>query len=155
MGKVQIVKFFDCRGMIYQHICPPQQKINCEYNATILRQLLGHIHRKCLELVNNWILHQDNAPHHKAHSIAEFWEERNVKVMERLPYSLDLASCDFWLFPVLKKALRGRQFHSGRELLTATQTFFNCLLESQFHKTFEDKWKVGTQSCILNRGRDF
>ncbi len=30
---------------------------NSEYYVTILKQLLAHIRRKCLELVSNWILH--------------------------------------------------------------------------------------------------
>ncbi len=59
--------------------------------------------------------------------------------MEHPLHSLDLALCDFWLFPALKKALRKWQFRSDRELLIATQIFFNHLPESQFHKTFEEK----------------
>ncbi len=55
----------------------------------------------------------------------------------------------------LKKALRGWQFCSDRELLTVTQTFFNPLLESQFCKTFEDKWSERMQKCILSRGHYF
>ncbi len=64
-------------------------------------------------------------------------------------YSPDL---DFWLFSTLKKAFRGRKFYSDRELLTATQTFFNHLLESQFGKTFADKCPECAQNCILSRG---
>ncbi len=60
--------------------------------------------------------------------------------MEHPPSNLDLTPCDFWLFPVFKKALSGWQFCSYRELLTATQTFFNHLQECRFCKTFEDNW---------------
>ncbi len=69
-------------------------------------QLLGHIHRKCLELVNNWILYQDNTPPCKGRCIIEFLEEHNIKVIEQPPYSVDLDLCYFWLFPTLKKAIR-------------------------------------------------
>ncbi len=37
MGKVQLEVFFDCRGMIYQQICPPRQRINRKYYTTILK----------------------------------------------------------------------------------------------------------------------
>ncbi len=75
--------------------------------------------------------------------------------MEHPPCSLDLTPCDFWLFPVLKKALRRQQFYSNWELLAATETFFNYLPESQFRKTFEDQWPECMQNCILSRGRYF
>ncbi len=63
-----------------------------------------------------------------------------------------LTTFDFWLFFALMKTLRWRQFRSDQELLTATQTFFNHILESI---TFEDKWQEYTQKCILRRGRYF
>ncbi len=65
--------------------------------------MLVHILRKHRELVNNWILHQDNMPLHMAHYVTEFLDEP----MEHPRYSLDLAPCNFWLFLALKKALRG------------------------------------------------
>jgi hypothetical protein len=33
-----------------------------------------------------------------------------VKTLEHLPYSPDLASADFYLFPLLKSASKGRRF---------------------------------------------
>ncbi len=50
---------------------------------------------------------------------------------------------------------RGWQFHSVRDLLTTTQTFFNHLPGSQFHETFDDKWPGCMQKCILSRGSYF
>ncbi len=41
-GKVQLVVFFDCKGMIYQHIRPTQQRINNEYYITVIKRLLSH-----------------------------------------------------------------------------------------------------------------
>ncbi len=58
--------FSNSRGMIYQYICPPLQRINDEYYTTIFKQLLVRICRQCLTLVNSWILLQDNLPPHKA-----------------------------------------------------------------------------------------
>ncbi len=51
-------------------------------------------------------------------------------------------------FSALKKAFRGRQFCSDQELLTATQIFFNHLLEFQFCKTFDDKRPKPMQKCF-------
>ncbi len=74
--------FFDCSGKICQHICPPQQRINGEYYTTILKQLLVHIRRKCLEMDNNRNPHQDNMLPHKAHCVTEFLEEHKIEVMD-------------------------------------------------------------------------
>ncbi len=61
-------------------------------------ELLVHIRRKCPELVNNWILHQNNTPAHKAHCVAEFPEEHNVEVMKHP--SLQYRPCPIWLMVV-------------------------------------------------------
>ncbi len=42
-------------------------------------------------------------------------EEHSLEVMKHTSYSLNIAPCKFWLFPALKKALRGWQFHSDRD----------------------------------------
>jgi len=36
------------------------------------------------------------------------------------PYSPDLAPCDFWAFPTLKRQLRGKRFSSDDEVRNAT-----------------------------------
>ncbi len=125
--KVQLM-VFACNGIIHQHICPPQQRIHGKYYTTILKQLLVHIYRKLPKLVNIWMLHYDNTPPHKAYCITKF--------LGTSPYSTGFASCDFWLFPTPKKALRGWRLCPDQELLTTTQTFFNHLSKSQFRKTF-------------------
>ncbi len=30
-GKVLLISFFDCHGLVYQHYCPPKTRINAEY----------------------------------------------------------------------------------------------------------------------------
>ncbi len=80
-----------------------------------------HSLRKCPELVNNWTLHQENAPLHKAFYVTELLEENNIEVMEHPPVQSRSCPCDFWLFLTLKKALKGQQFFSGWKLLTATK----------------------------------
>ena len=43
-------------------------------------------------------------------SIRRFLAERNVTVVDHPPYSLDLAPCDFFLFPKLKEVIKGVRF---------------------------------------------
>jgi hypothetical protein len=54
---------------------------------------------------NNWILH-DNAPAHKALSAKQFLAKKYMTEMKHPPYSTDLATNDFWMFPKIKSALK-------------------------------------------------
>jgi transposase len=77
----------------------------------ILKVLHEAVHRKRPELwPNDWILHHHNAPAHKALSVKQFLAQKSITEMERPQYSHDLAPKDFWLFPKIKSALKGRRF---------------------------------------------
>jgi len=58
---------------------------------------------------NDWILHSDNAPVHKALSVKKFLTQKSITEMEHLPYSPNLAPNDFWLFSKIKSALKGEK----------------------------------------------
>ncbi len=44
-GKVMLITFFDCRGMVYQNVCPPKMWISKEYYTVLLERLLNRISR--------------------------------------------------------------------------------------------------------------
>lgn len=50
-----------------------------------------------------------------------------LELLERLLYSPDLASCDYHLFPNLKKILGGRRFQSNEEIIDAVNIHFEEL----------------------------
>ena len=56
-----------------------------------------------------WLLNQDNVPCHMSLSIQQFLAAKSIPVM-RLPYSPELAPCDFWLFPKLERTMKGKRF---------------------------------------------
>jgi hypothetical protein len=58
------------------------------------------------------VLHHDNAPAHTVLSIIEFLAKKNIPTFPHLPYSPDLALCDFYffLFPELKSKLKSHHF---------------------------------------------
>jgi transposase len=58
----------------------------------------------------SWIVLQDNAPAHNALAVKQFLADKCISVLEPPPNSLDLAPCDFYLFPKLENALKGTQF---------------------------------------------
>ena len=63
--------------------------------------------------------HHDNAPAQTARWTKEFLKKSALEMIEHPPYSPDLAPYDFWLFPTLKRYLKGRRFESETELLAA------------------------------------
>jgi len=51
-------------------------------------------------------LHHDNAPAHSTALVqAFFFAKHHIAQVCQLPYSPDLAPCDFWLFPKAKIAV--------------------------------------------------
>jgi hypothetical protein len=51
-----------------------------------------------------------NAPYHTSVLTQNFWAKDKMAVIPHPPYSLDLAPCDFFLFPKMKLKLKGCQF---------------------------------------------
>ncbi|GFS57210.1 histone-lysine N-methyltransferase SETMAR [Trichonephila clavipes] len=61
------------------------------YTTKCLPEILQEVNVKGL------MLHHDNVPSHTAGLTVEFLKQKQIKVIEHPPYSLDLAMCDFWL----------------------------------------------------------
>jgi hypothetical protein len=61
-------------------------------------------------LHDKWFLHHDNAPVNDMLRFREFPEKNYITKLDQPPYFLDLAPCDFWLFPKLKNVLKGQKF---------------------------------------------
>ena len=89
------------------------------------------------------LFHQDNAPAHTAQKTITKITELKYELLQRPPYSPDLAPSDFWLFPHLKKFLRGKHFSSNEEFIAVVEEYFAGLAESHFHagiNKLEDRW---------------
>ena len=65
---------------------------------------------------NSWILHHNNAPAHMALSVREFLATKQITVLEHPVYSPDLAPSDSFLFPKIKKILKGRHFDDNDDI---------------------------------------
>jgi hypothetical protein len=67
------------------------------------------------------LLHHDNARPLIARATQERIQELQWELLERPPYSLDLAPCDFHLFGLLKNHLSGKCFADDEEIETEVQ----------------------------------
>ena len=88
--------------------------------------------KKRAPLLPTMLFHHDNAPSHQASTTQETIDRRSIEVLGHSPYSPDLAPCDFFLFPTLKKILRGRQFDDVADLQRAVQSAIASLGTSAY-----------------------
>jgi len=55
-------------------------------------------------------LHHNNAPAHSTALLQAVLAKHHITQVYQPPYSPNLATCNFWLFPKLKSLLKGRRF---------------------------------------------
>ena len=72
-------------------------------------KLFRWFRRLQLWATGDWQLQHNNMPAHVSH-LMKFFGETSNHPGDSAPYSPDLASCDFLLFPKLKSPLKGRDF---------------------------------------------
>ena len=91
-----MIAFFDIRGIGHVHWVFEGHTVNKVYYKQVLT---NHRERVWTEMWKNssWVLHQDNAPGHNALYVKTFLTKHKITVLEHLPYSPDLAPCDFFI----------------------------------------------------------
>ncbi len=156
-----MITFWNQKGMIYQHVIL-NKKINgkkfradSQHYLQVLKTLRWYNNKKRLKLENWWTLHHDNARPHTAHIVQEYLELHNIEVLSHSSYLLDLAMCDFWIFPMLKKVLCGCHFVSDNGVVTALHTSFNSLDRADFQKMMVVKWAECIKQYIKLWGQYF
>ena len=73
-----------------------------------------------------------------------------IKTVPRPPYSPDLASCDFWLFP----KLRGCRYETIEEMKEAVTKVIDMLMQEDIHGAFQ-KLLERYNKCIRAGGDSF
>ena len=119
--------FFNSSGPIVQVPCPFGHTVTGRfYKNSVLKKVKEFYNKK--RPSKGWsgvhFLH-DNASSHKCEVVTSFLVSEKVKVLYYPPYSPDRRSCDFFLFPRLKKMLSRNKYTSRSSLGSA---IFQCLL---------------------------
>ena len=129
--------------------------MNQVYYKNVLTTLRERVRRRRPDMWKNasWILHHDNAPAHNALSVKRYLLKNNIPVMEHPPYTLDLAPCDFFLFPKIKSALKGARFESMDEVKAKATQLLNSLTQDDPQHCFQ-QWKIHMERC-RNQGGDY
>jgi transposase len=86
---------------------------------------------------NSWFLLHDNAPAHQSVLAKDFLAKNNVTTLQHPPYSPDLGETDFYLFPLLKSALKRRHScYTTDNIKNATEEL-KRLSQNGFQKCFQ------------------
>ena len=114
------------------------QTVNAGFYCNVLRRQREGILRKRSELwcTGNWLLHDDNAPSHRALVTHEFLAH-SIITLPHPPYSPDLAPCNFFLFPKMKLQLKGRRFDRVEEIQWESQNVLGMLRDQDFQHLFQ------------------
>ena len=72
-----------------------------------------------------------------------------IKTVPRPLYTLDLAPCDFWLFP----KLRGCRYETIEEMKEAVTKVIDTLTQEDFHVAFQKL--LERYKCLAARGAYF
>lgn len=151
-GKVMATVFWDSQGVIYIDYLEKGKTINGPYYATLLEKFNAEVVKKRPHLAKKKILfHHDNAPAHSSAVATAKLVELRYEILPHPPYSPDLAPCEFFLFPNMKKWLGGKRFSSNEEVIAETEAYF-----SEFDKKYfleglqklEHRW----MKCIELKG---
>ena len=106
--------------------------------------------RKALFKSGQWHFHLDNAPVQNSILVTDYLTKMGLKTVTQPPYSLDVALCDFCLFP----KLTGCRYETIEEMKEAVTKVIDTLTEEDFHGAFQ-KFLERYNKCIAAGGDCF
>ena len=136
--KQTVACFFGKTGHVATVPLEQRRTVNSEWYTTIcLPEVFGEIRKTNKR--RRIIVHHDNAGSHTSAQTSAFLTGQNVELMGHPPYSPDLASNDFFLFPHIKKKMRGQRYSSSEDAVEAFKNYVLEVSESEWKKCF-DNW---------------
>ena len=153
-GKMMATVFWDAKGVIMLDVLPKRSTITRVYYAYLLDQLRTAIREKRRgKFSKGVLLQQDNARVHTCKVAMDAVERNGYELIPHPAYSPDLAPSDIFLFPNLKKDIRGLHFRSDEEVVTAVEEWVNGKDPEFFSSgliALEHRWS----KCITLQGNN-
>ena len=146
-----LIIFFDCVGVVHYKFAPRRQMINEEYYVGVLKRLRDAVRRKrpCFWSSGDWLLHHDNAPAHSSNLVQQCIAKHKIVQFRQPPYNPDIAPCDFWMFPKLKMAVKGKRFDDIETIQSNATRELKAIPKSAFEdyfKMWKHRWEHEVQS---------
>ena len=148
--------FFSVDGVVASKVVPKGATVNGSfYVGEVLPKVFENFTKKReRRTMRNVMLHHDNATSHKTKAVTNYLEEKRIVLLPHPPYSPDLAPCDFFLFPEIKKKLAGRHFDRIENLARAVKAITDNIETHEYEKCFKD-WQIRLKRCIEVHGEYF
>jgi hypothetical protein len=87
---------------------------------------------------------------HTSHLVQQFLAKHSTAVFQQPPHSPQLALCDFFLFPRVKKVLKGHSFEATEDIKQNSTTLLDMAKED-FAKCFQ-LWQKHWAKCVTVEG---
>jgi transposase len=84
----------------------------------------------------------------------QFLTKNGMTIASHAPYSPDLAPCYFFLFPRMKRDLKGKRFQTVEDVQEKTTEALKAIILQEFQNCFE-QWKKQWDKCIDSQGEYF
>ena len=104
--------------------------------------------------VRGLLLHHDNASSDTAAVTLDFLDANDVQLVIHPPYSPDLAFCDWFLFPSVKRQLKGKQFQNSEDARTFIEGVIFDIPQSTWLGVI-DSWFERIVKCAQGEGGFF
>jgi len=131
--KVLLTVFCDAEGTVLIDYLEHDSTVTGIYYIDLIRKARVALKEKGQGKLHLGVLfHQDNAPAHTSSEALAAIRNDGFKLLPHPPYSPDLASSDFYLFPKLKEFTKGREFADDEDVICTA----NGWLEDQGQKFF-------------------
>lgn len=151
-GKVMATVFWDSKGILLIDYKDKGVSITGDYYANILHNLRCAIKEKRRGMLTKGVLLlHDNAPVHKARIVMAAIRKCQFEELHHPAYSPDLAPSDYFLFPNLKKDLRGKKYDDNSQLISAVNDHFEGKDEMYYLDGLR-KLIHRAEKCILLKG---
>ena len=154
-----ITIFFDCNGLIHTEFVPQGETVTADYYCQTLAHLREQIRRRRPHLWvktglwRHFLLHHDNATPHTAVPTLAALGETGTDMLAHPPYSPDLAPNDYFLYPELKKYMRGMVYRNVQEVQQAALRILRQIPQHKFEDAIKDM-PVRWAKCV-QAGGDF
>ncbi len=150
--KIMLSVFWDERGVLLTDYLRRGTTINAQYYVNLLQKLRDAIKTKRRGMLTKGVLLlQDNASSHTAVATTTFAAQCGYHILDHPAYSPDLAPSDYFLFPALKKFLRGKHFPSDEALISETESWFSSK-NADFYKNGLRKCRKRWAKCVALQG---
>ena len=152
ISKVQhqdhVDNILDSQGVVNKEFVPEGKTVNAKFYKEVMDRLLKRIQRVrpaafCSR--DFFLLH--NTPAHKAESVCQFLTPKKVTTLCHTPYSPDLSSPVYFLFPKLKTELKGLHLANVAEIQEAVTDELKKVQKGEFSAAYQKVYDRA-KACI-------